>query len=263
MKQALALPLDIRLMNLTSRALWLILLLMGMSGFAGWLVQHPVFALRSISVQGDTSHSNGRTLRTLLAPALSGTYLTIDLAATRAAFEQVPWVRRAEVRREFPNRLKVILQEHQAVAFWGSEGDSTLVNSYGEVFEANPGELDDDGLFRLNGPKEQSAQVLSLYRALQPMFEGRELSIEQLELTGRGNWRAQLQTGAEIELGRGSEEELIVRTRQFIDTIQQVTARYERTPGALETADLRHEQGYAVRLKGVSTVTTAVAGSKK
>jgi cell division protein FtsQ len=222
-----------------------------------------LFALRSISVYGDTSHNNARTLRALLAPTLNGTFLTIDLAATRAAFEQVPWVRRAEVRREFPNRLKVILQEHQAVAFWGAEGDSTLVNTYGEVFEANPDELDDDSLFRLNGPKEQSAQVLSLYRALQGMFARRDFPIEQLELTGRGNWRARLNTGAEIELGRGTEEELIARARQFIDTINLVTLRYDRTPSALESADLRHEQGYAVRLKGVSTLLTAAYGAKK
>jgi cell division protein FtsQ len=250
-------------MNGVARALWLILLLLLLGALSDWVARHPVFALRSITVQGDTSHNNARTLRALLSPTLSGTFLTIDLDSARTAFEQVPWVRRAEVRREFPNRLKVILQEHQALAFWGSEGDSTLVNSYGEVFEANLGELEDDSLIRLNGPKEQSAQVLSLYRALQPLFERRELSIDVLELTGRGNWRVQLNTGALIELGRGTEEELIARTRQFVDTINLVTLRYGRSPNALEVADLRHEQGYAVRLKGVSTLITAAPGAKK
>lgn len=263
MKPVLPLPMDVRLMNLTSRALWLLLLLMVVSSFAGWVARRPVFALRSITVNGDTNHNNARTLQAMLAPTLSGTFLTIDLAATRNAFEQVPWVRRAEVRREFPNRLKVSLQEHQAVAFWGAEGDSTLVNSYGEVFEANPGELDDDNLIRLNGPKEQSAQILSLYRTLKPLFDQRELPIEQLELTGRGNWRVHLTTGADIELGRGTEEELKARVRQFIDTIHLVALRYERSASSLESADLRHEQGYTVRLKGVSTLQTIASGAKK
>jgi len=43
----------------------------------------------------------------------------------------------AVVRRQFPNRLSVVLQEHQAVAYWGAERESLLINSYGEVFEAN------------------------------------------------------------------------------------------------------------------------------
>jgi cell division protein FtsQ len=33
----------------------------------------------------------------------------------------------------------VKLQEHQAVAHWGDEDDTHLVNSFGEVFEANGG----------------------------------------------------------------------------------------------------------------------------
>ena len=32
------------------------------------------------------------------------------------------------------------------------------------------------------------------------------------------------------------------------------TSRYDRRPDAVETADLRHADGYALRLRGVSTV---------
>ena len=210
-----------------------------------------------------SAHNKPVTRRARGAPYLSGTFLTVDLGAPRQAFEQVPWGRRAEVRREFPNRLRVVLQEHQAVAYWGEEGDSTLVNSFGEVFEANLGEVEQDALPRLNGPKEQSAQVLAVYRALQPLFQRKELSIEQLELTGRGNWRARLESGAKIELGRGTEEEVLARTQQFTGTMAQVTARYGRSASALESADLRHEQGYAIRLAGVSTMSPAEQTSKK
>jgi cell division protein FtsQ len=256
-------PLDVKLMNLTARVLLLGFVLLTLGAFGAWVARHPVFAIQGVSVFGDTQHNNAVTLRAQVAPYVSGTFLTIDLAAVRQAFELVPWVRRAVVRREFPNRLKVILQEHQAVGYWGTEGESTLINSYGEVFEANLGEVEQEVLPRLNGPKEQSAQVLSLYRALQPQFESHEMTIEQFELTGRGNWRAQLDSGATIELGRGTEEDIAARTRQFLGTLTQVTARYGRSASALESADLRHEQGYALRLKGVSTLVSAEQTSKK
>jgi len=252
-------PFDVKLMNLTVRALLLGFVLLALGASGAWVARHPVFALQGVSVLGDTQHNNAVTLRAQVAPYLS----TIDLAAARQAFELVPWVRRAEVRREFPNRLKVILQEHQAVGYWGTEGESTLVNSYGEVFEANLGEVEQEALPRLNGPKEQSAQVLSMYRALQPLFESSELPIEQFELTGRGNWRAQLDTGAVIELGRGGLEELVARARQFLGTLTQVTSRYGRSTSALESADLRYEQGYAIRLKGVTTLVAAEQTPKK
>ena len=57
-------------------------------------------------------------------------------------FEAVPWVREARVQREFPNRLRVTLEEHQAVAWWGQAGSGYLVNRLGEVFEASPDEGD-------------------------------------------------------------------------------------------------------------------------
>lgn len=246
--------LDIKLMNITASVLLLMFGLLSLGALAAWIFQNPVFALRGITVSGDVSHNNALTLRANVAPRLSGTFLTLDLAAARRAFEAVPWVRNAQVRREFPNRLNVILQEHQAVAYWGEEGDSTLINSFGEVFEANTGEVDQDSLPRLNGRPEQATQVLAMYRAVQPLFERMDLNVDQLELTGRGSWRTDLDTGAVIELGRGSEVEVTSRVQSFLDTLTQVTARYDRTVTALQSADLRHEQGYAMRLRGVSTV---------
>jgi cell division protein FtsQ len=256
-------PFDVKLMNLTVRALLLGFVLLALGALGVWAARHPVFALQGVSVFGDTHHNNAVTLRAQVAPQLRGTFLTIDLEAARQAFELVPWVRRAVVRREFPNRLKVILQEHQAVGYWGAEGESTLINNFGEVFEANLGEVEQEVLPRLNGPKEQSAQVLSMYMALQPLFESKDLPIEQFELTGRGNWRAQLDSGAAIELGRGAQEDVVARARQFLATMTQVASRYGRSTSALESADLRHEQGYAIRLKGVTTLVAAEQTPRK
>lgn len=254
MNAAVSAPLDVRLMNLTSTLLLAGFVLLALGMLAGWAMARPIFAIRGVTVTGDVNHNNALTLRANVAPRLKGTFLTIDLGAARQAFESVPWVRAAVVRREFPNRLKVILQEHQPVGYWGGDGDSTLINSFGEVFEANVGEVEQDALPRLNGPTGQSAQVLAMYQALVPVFEDKDLGLDVLELTGRGSWRVQLDTGARIELGRGSQDEVVAQTRRFLGTMTQVTARYGRTVTALESADLRHPQGYALRLRGVSTV---------
>ena len=66
-------------------------------------------------------------------------------------------------------------------------------------------------------------------------------------------------TGAALELGRGSEGEVVARTERFVRTLPSATARW-RAP--LEYADLRHADGYAVRLRGVTTTPTAPPGAK-
>jgi len=252
----LAAPLDVRLMNLTATLLFTGCALFALAGGAWWALRHPAFAIARIVVQGELAHNNAVTLRANVAPRLSGTFFTLDLALARSAFEAVPWVRRAMVRREFPNRLRVELQEHQAVAYWGAEGDSSLLNSFGEVFEANVGDVEQDVLPRLSGPSGQGAAVLAMYQTLQPLFEAADLSLEQLDLSGQGSWRAQLDTGAVLELGRGSAAEVQARVQRLLKTVTQVAGRYGRTPQAVETADLRHADGYALRLRGVTTQTT-------
>jgi cell division protein FtsQ len=255
MNPTLPVPLDVKLMNLTASVLFVICAVSGLAAVAWWALRHPAFALAGITVQGDTSHNNAVTLRANVTPRLSGNFFTVDLASARAAFEAVPWVRRAVVRREFPNRLGVTLQEHQPVAYWGEEGESRLLNSYGEVFEANVDDVEQDDLPRLSGPVSQAPDVLAMYRLLKERFAPLDLGLESLELTGRGSWRAVLDTGAEIELGRGGLDEVGARVDLFVHTLTQVTSRYGRRPDALESADLRHAQGYAVRIRGITTVS--------
>lgn len=258
MKTAAApLPMDVRLMNVTASLLFVACGVLAVGAAAWWAVRHPVFALGRITVVGDVAHNSAATLRANVAPRVAGNFFTVDLRAARQAFLQVSWVRDATVRREFPNRLKVILQEHRPAAFWGAEGDTTLVNTFGEVFEANPGDVDteQERLPRLSGPLDQSAQVLAMYRQLAPMFEPLELSIDALVLTGRGSWQAQLDSGATVELGRGTSQEVLARAHRFVDTLTQAASRYGRKPEALVAADLRHADGYAIRLRGVSTVS--------
>ena len=265
-------PLDIRFMNRLSSALLWVLACMLLAAALVWASSLSLFAIRGITVVNDlmpdtlvmsrvavtprpeVAHYNALTLKANVIARLQGTFFTLDLAQTRKVFETLPWVRRAVVRRVFPNRLKVQLQEHEAVAFWGAEGDSRLVNSYGEVFEASLADAESDSLPRLSGPEGQSAQALAMYLTLAPLLKPVDLKLVQLELSARGGWRAVLDSGTVLELGGGSNAELVARLERFLHTVTQATSRYNRRVEQLASVDLRHTDGYAIRLNGVSTL---------
>jgi cell division protein FtsQ len=261
MTDELSLPVDVRLMNLMASVMLLAFVAMLVSAVALWVARQQVFFLHGIAVTGELTHNNAVTLRANVAPRLSGTFFSIDLERARLAFESLPWVRKAVVRREFPDRLRVSLQEHKAVAYWGIEGEPRLLNNFGEVFEANLGEVEQDALPHMYGPDGQAPQVLMMFQTLQPLFEEMDMTLDQLQLTGHGGWRAHFEEGATVELGSGAVSEVLARTQRFLRTLTQVTSRYARKSDALETADLRHEDGYALRLRGVSTL--AANGQKK
>lgn len=261
-------PLDVRLMDMASLALSLAFAGLVLVWSARGLMRWSGFDIQGITVVGDTRHSNSMTLRANVAPRIAGTFFSVDLARVRAAFEAVPWVRRAEVRRVFPNRLQVQLQEHQPVGLWGGEGEQRLINDHGEVFEANVAEVEQDNLPTLIGPDGSGPDVLAMYRALQPLFKAQDLPLVQLAQSGRGGWSARLENGAAVELGSGSVQDVQQRVLRLLRTLTQVAARYARQPAALESADLRHENGYAIRLRGVTTLAqtqtqAAGAGAKQ
>lgn len=240
-------PLDVRLMNITAALLAAMVALAFVWLAAGWVIRSPMFSIRGVRIEGDVGRTSVATLRANATPRLSGNLFTMDLVAAQQAFESVPWVRHAVVRRVWPDRLAVTLEEHQVAAFWGED---RLVNTHGELFEANLGDVEDDGLPVLSGPEGSSDEVLALYRQLAPVFARLDTRIERLTLSSRGHWHAELDRGADIELGRGSAQDIVARAERFVATITQVTSRY---PGPLEYADLRHSDGYAVRIRGVTT----------
>ncbi len=241
-----------------------LLLALGLAGVlaasAIWVGRQPWFALRQVVLEGELVHNTPRTVRRELHGALKGMgYFTVDLTQAREAFEAVPWVRRAELRRVWPNRLVARLEEHRVAAYWVRPGrDDRLVNDRGEVFEVNLGDLDDESLPMLSGPEGQSAHVLDMWRALAPRFAGMSAKLDALALTERGSWRATLDVGTTMELGQGTPAEVGARVERFVNTVPQLMGRYERR--ALESVDLRHSDGYAVRVAGISTIEGGASG---
>lgn len=255
------LPLDVRLMNAAAGLLFLAVALGLLVAGMAWLKRAPIFPIRSIQLDGDLARNSVPTIRANAAPRLAGNFFSVDLQQARAAFESVPWVRRAVVRRVWPDRLTVRLEEHQPAALWqgavAEPAADRLVNAQGEVFEANVGDVEDEDLPTLAGPDGSAAEMLAMYRRVQPALARLDLGIERLQLSGRGSWRAELDSGAVVELGRGTAAELTARTELFARTLTQVTARWQQP---LEYADLRHRDGYAVRLRGVGTTPPPAAG---
>ena len=254
------LPADIRLMDTTARGLAAVAALVLLAVAVVWATHRPAFALKGVAVEGDLAHNNVLTIRANAVPRLAGNFFTMDLAAGRRAFESVPWVRQAVVSRVWPNRLHVRLEEHRAVALWanptrGDDAADRLVNSFGEGFEANLGDVEDDALPTLRGPDGSSATMLAMLGRVQAELAPMAAQVETLELSGRGSWRAELDTGAGLELGRGTDDEVVARTRRFVSTLPEMRQRYPQHP--LLHADLRHRDGYAVRLKGVTTTIDA------
>lgn len=254
---ATPLPADIRWMRIGARVLLGLALLLGAGAALVLLAQSPRWAWRQLRIEGELQHHSAAQLRANTLPHLRGNFLSTPLGEVRATFEALPWVRRAEVRRIWPGQLLVTLQEHRAAALWDGRGEygeppleRALLGQDGEVFQANLGEVEDLDLPLLAGPTGSEGAVLALWRRLDSLARRHQREVARLELSGRGSWRLQLDGGVAVELGRGEPEAVAARFERFLPHASAVARRFNTQ---LQSADLRHDGGYALRLVGITT----------
>lgn len=208
-------------------------------------VHLPVFPLRKVDVKGDLHHVNREQVQFIVSREMQGNFFTLNLNRTRVAFEKLPWVRNVNVRRRWPDRLEVAIEEHVVLARWGS---SALVNNHGELFKAASNAV----LPEFNGPEGSAKEVTQHYEEFSRMLKPLNLALTRMTLSERLALQLRLDNGLVVELGRDKVSE---RLEKFAGVYDRSVARL---PQAVAYADLRYPNGFAVRYPEI-----ALAPAKK
>ena len=244
---------DIKLLNATTNALLGAFALALLASGLWWVTQRPMFTLKVIRLEGadvPLRHVNPATVRGTAIPRITGNFFTANLDAVRLAFESVPWVRKATVRREWPNKLIVAIEEHVPLAIWGEDG--RLVSVKGDVFTANMAEAEEDGeLPEFSGPDGSEKEVVARFRELQEWFTPIKLTPDAVRLSRRYAWSVKLNNGISVELGREqSRTTLKERVERLVGIYPQLVARLQ---DRIESVDMRYPNGLALNAKGLAS----------
>ena len=197
---------------------------------AHWMLRSSLFPVRSVEVVTPLKQAPRGAVEAALR--MQGNLLAVDLAGLRASLEHLPWVRRASVRRAWPDRIEVALEEHVALARWGNEG---LVNTQGERFA---GETKAE-LPLFVGPPGSEGEIARRYARYSELVRPLGSPIERVVLSQRYAWQLTLANGMQITLGRDAElaERRLAR---FIEA-------YGGQAQANHVVDLRYPNGFALR----------------
>lgn len=249
-------------LNLLSRILFTLVAIMILYAISLQLIKPPFFPIKEMNIRiVDGAKKDAKELlnitreqiEQLTKHDIKGNFVSVDLTEVREAFVKLPWVRDVRVKREWPHGLDVTLEEHQALAYWGSHA---LVNTYGEVFRVTV----DRDLPVFTGPKEASApEVAQRYHRFNKILAPLQQSIVEINLTPRYAWRIQLNTGTVLELGRDETEERLVR---YVSVYNHSIARFNQE-GPLAYVDLRYPNGFAIRMPEVMQHVPRKSGSKR
>jgi cell division protein FtsQ len=216
----------------------LLLVFMGATLALGvqWLQDPYRFPLRMVKITSKPHNLEKDELQQALAPYVRGGFFTVDVTGIHDAVEALPWVYRATVRRDWPDRLIISFVEQEPVAHWGKDA---LLNRHGEVFV--PRKLPDKlALPFLSGPEGHERTVLEQYRRCNRTLSPLGLHIARIELNERRAWRIGLDNAVQLELGR---VDTALRLQRFVRTFPEVFAGHLE---ALKSVDLRYSNGFSV-----------------
>ncbi len=211
-------------------------------GATAWLVTTPRLAVHSIQVEGAARLPAEDILAAADIP-LGINILRLDPASVRARLEALPQIRRAEVVRELPNRVTILVEErrpftlvHAGRLHWLDEEARLLGEEREAVAPPVPiiSGLSEDELRSMRsapGPKAQAA--MALVRALLRSGPDLAAEISEIDMSRREGPVLYTIDGIEVRLGSEQWDERLAR----LDGVLAQLAT--QNGGAVTAVDLR------------------------
>jgi cell division protein FtsQ len=210
-----------------------------------WSARLPLFPLREVLVTQELREVRRSELESSLSGLLRGNFFTIKVEDLRQSLEQLPWVRRAEVRRQWPSRIEVSIEEHLPVAFWG-QATGQLVNSFGEVFTASLSVPPSAPMPLLIGPPGLAPEILSHYQQAEDILKPVGRIPRALSVSPRLAVQLRLDDGMIVELGRQQPKAPVSeRLLRFVEYYPSVLSAARQRPSVV---DMRYPNGFALRI---------------
>lgn len=217
-----------------------------------WVGQRPVFNIEQIVVQSandqELDHIKIPVIKAKAISQFSGNFFTLRLNEARSAFEEMPWVRVASVRRVWPNQIQVSIEEHEPIGVWLGQNGPELMNNYGELFTVNLAEANDrKNLVIFQGPPNSNKEVLALYQQLESWFNKLNYKVAALTLSSRYSWTVKLDNGLTFELGRDLNDKDRKQITERLDRFFKLWPELEKKLTVpIHYVDLRYNNGFSL-----------------
>lgn len=221
--------------NVSRFAVVFLVLVMTVTAIA-WIHQDDSLPIKHVSVEGSFKHTNKQDLVKAVSPYVKGSFFNVDVVNIRRSAEALPWVKQAQVRRIWPDELFIHVDEHRAVAQWGTTG---LVNEKGEVFYP-PKKTMPKGLVMMSGYKGGSEVMTKRLLTVHKQMAALGLKVTKLSMDERRAWQVEFANGIRVLLGRANSQQRLDRFAKVYETnLQQFKEQ-------IKGIDMRYTNGLAV-----------------
>jgi cell division protein FtsQ len=229
------------------RVFLLLVLLLGMVLAVDWIYRVDNFPVQNIRMEGRFKLVQRQELSNAVMGAVKGNIFALDIDAIRKKAEALPWVYRAEVRRNWPDEIHIRFVEQKLMGRWNS---TAWVNTASEVVRIDNAAEYYSGLPLLFGPEGTAAKVLQHLHYFNEVLEPMGLKIESLKMTSTGSWQLEIDAGFTLLM---SKKGYMREIQRFANVYAQELSAQRRQ---LAKVDMRYTNGFAVRWRTAPNLAT-------
>lgn len=201
----------------------------------GWFASER-WPVKYVQVEAKFAHLSADQIHATATAHLAGGFFAIKLDEIQRAVANLPWVESVAVRKQWPDRIILQIQEHQPVARWS---EKQLVSNTGVLFSVPDAESLQE-LPQLSGPEKDVSEVLAFYEEAKHYFSELNLLVAKIVLSDRGSWQLTLNNGAEVMIGR---ESAASRLQRFVAVLPRIALGRN----GFDYVDLRYSNGFSIK----------------
>ncbi len=185
------------------------------------------FGIGQIEISGQALTLESEIVRALAIPPRIST-LNYDAEAARARLEELPAIRQATIRKVYPDRVEVLIEEKVPVARWRIDGVTFLVDDSGEQIAEDDGSFATLPLVVGDGANNDAMAMIRAMERYPSLRDG----LAALSRIGDRRWDLIYYSGLRVKLPE-------VGIGQALQNLQAYQSRYELLDRDVAVIDLR------------------------
>lgn len=192
---------------------------------------------QKIKISENGNHIKITTLKDIITEHVGGGFFSLDASKLRSALLSLSWVSNVSLRRVWPNKLEIAIQEQKPIAWWNN---NELITAECKVFTPPPDTFPKN-FPHLQGPYDSAFLILKRFQHFSQELTSLHVVITTLTLTNRHAWSLTLNAHAKVYLGR---EKIDQRFAQLVHLYPEIIG--SRT-NQVNRIDLRYPNGLAIQ----------------
>ena len=202
----------------------LFFLLLLVSSFAIYLVinfnpylLNNLFKIKDIKIAG-TEKTNPHELKKILSSNISN-LITFDKDHAKSLLEEVGWVKRANIKKIYPNTLSINIIESDPFAIFYKNQDIFLIDIDGQIISPNPDINKYESLLTVRGDKAE-IKLSEIIKEININFPEVRNKVNGLEFVDKRRWNLFLSNDLLVKLPDTEINESLKNLKKLFDDKQ-------------------------------------------